>query len=173
MKSEIICVGTELLVGDILNTNAKYISEKLAEIGINLYYQTVVGDNHERLKEVLKSAAKRADLVIITGGLGPTIDDITKETIADYYNENLVIVDKYYDILVERYKQMGRTDIPHGGDKEASILENSKLLELIVSDTIPLKRASSKIIVVSCAPLFADVMHKVQDNRSISGQFLM
>ena len=129
MKSEIICVGTELLVGDILNTNAKYISEKLAEIGINLYYQTVVGDNHERLKEVLKSAAKRADLVIITGGLGPTIDDITKETIADYYNENLVIVDKYYDILVERYKQMGRTDIPHGGDKEASILENSKLLE--------------------------------------------
>ena len=83
MKSEIICVGTELLVGDILNTNAKYISEKLAEIGINLYYQTVVGDNHERLKDVLKQAEKRADLIILTGGLGPTIDDITKETIAD------------------------------------------------------------------------------------------
>ena len=129
MKSEIICVGTELLVGDILNTNAKYISEKLAEIGINLYYQTVVGDNHERLKDVLKQATKRADLIILTGGLGPTIDDITKETIADYYGENLMLVDKYYEILKTRYKQMGKDILPAGGEKEASILENSKLLE--------------------------------------------
>ena len=129
MKSEIICVGTELLVGDILNTNAKYISEKLAEIGINLYYQTVVGDNHERLKDVLKQAEKRADLIILTGGLGPTIDDITKETIADYFGENLMVVDKYYEILKSRYKQMGKDILPAGGEKEASILENSKLLE--------------------------------------------
>lgn len=128
MKSEIICVGTELLVGDILNTNAKYISEKLASIGINLYYQTVVGDNKERLKEVLATAYKRADLVILTGGLGPTIDDITKETIADYHKENLVKVDKYYEILEKRYAQMN-AKVPAGGDKEVSILENSKLLE--------------------------------------------
>ena len=128
MNSEIICVGTELLVGDILNTNAKYISEKLAAIGINLYYQTVVGDNHARLKEVLETAYKRADLVILTGGLGPTIDDITKEVVAEYHNEKLVKVDKYYDILAKRYKQMN-AEVPAGGIKEVSILENSRLLE--------------------------------------------
>ena len=128
MNSEIICVGTELLVGDILNTNVKYISEKLAAIGINLYYQTVVGDNHKRLKEVLETAYKRADLVILTGGLGPTIDDITKEVVAEYHNEKLVKVDKYYDILAKRYKQMN-AEVPAGGIKEVSILENSRLLE--------------------------------------------
>ena len=128
MNSEIICVGTELLVGDILNTNAKYISEKLASVGINLYYQTVVGDNHERLKEVLKTAYERADLVILTGGLGPTIDDITKETVAEYHNEKLVKVDKYYDILDKRYQQMN-AEVPAGGIKEVSIPENSRLLE--------------------------------------------
>ena len=128
MNSEIICVGTELLVGDILNTNVKYISEKLAAIGINLYYQTVVGDNHKRLKEVLEAAYKRADLVILTGGLGPTIDDITKEVVAEYHNEKLVKVDKYYDILAKRYKQMN-AEVPAGGIKEVSILENSRLLE--------------------------------------------
>jgi nicotinamide-nucleotide amidase len=131
MNSEIICVGTELLVGDILNTNAKYISEKLASAGINLYYQTVVGDNHERLKEVLDTAYKRADLVILTGGLGPTIDDITKQVVAEYHGEKLVKVDKYYDILKKRYFQMG-AEVPAGGVKEVSILENSKLLENVV-----------------------------------------
>ena len=128
MNSEIICVGTELLVGDILNTNAKYISEKLAAAGINLYYQTVVGDNHERLKEVLDTAYKRADLVILTGGLGPTIDDITKETVAEYHGEKLVRSDKYYNILKKRYFQMG-AEVPAGGEKEVSIMENSTLLE--------------------------------------------
>ena len=79
MKTEIICVGTELLVGDIVNTNAQYISAKLTNIGIDLYYQTTVGDNYGRLMECLENAFKRVDLVITTGGLGPTIDDITKE----------------------------------------------------------------------------------------------
>jgi len=79
MKAEIICIGTELLVGDIVNTNSQYISKKLTDIGIDLYYQTTVGDNFERVKECLEIAFNRVDLVITTGGLGPTIDDITKE----------------------------------------------------------------------------------------------
>ena len=82
MKAEIICIGTELLVGDIVNTNSQYISKKLTDIGIDLYYQTTVGDNFDRVKECLEIAFKRADLVITTGGLGPTIDDITKEVVA-------------------------------------------------------------------------------------------
>ncbi len=80
--AEILCVGTELLIGDIVNTNAAYISKRLAEMGINQYYQGVVGDNPERLSAALSEALERSDLVITSGGLGPTYDDLTKETAA-------------------------------------------------------------------------------------------
>jgi len=93
-----------------------------------LYYQTVVGDNFKRVKECLEVAFKRADLVITTGGLGPTIDDITKEVVSEYFNEKLEVVQKYYNEIMERYKNRGY-EISSGGMKEASILENSELLE--------------------------------------------
>ncbi len=89
MKAEILCVGTEILLGDIINTNAANIAKELANIGINVYYQTVVGDNDGRLKEALDIAFSRADLVITTGGLGPTYDDLTKETVANYFNREM------------------------------------------------------------------------------------
>ena len=82
MNAEILCVGTELLLGDIVNTNAAFISRELAALGIGCYYQSVVGDNAARLQESVKLALSRADMVITTGGLGPTYDDITKEIIA-------------------------------------------------------------------------------------------
>ena len=129
MKTEIICVGTELLVGDIVNTNAQYISAKLTNIGIDLYYQTTVGDNYGRLMECLENAFKRVDLVITTGGLGPTIDDITKEVVADYFGEELELIEKYYDFIVKKYNERGFGEVASGGRKEASILKNSKLLE--------------------------------------------
>ena len=128
MKTEIICVGTELLVGDIVNTNAQYISAKFTNIGIDLYYQTTVGDNYGRLKECLENAFKRVDLVITTGGLGPTVDDITKEVVADYFGEELEVI-KRYDLIVKRYNERGFGEVASGGRKEASILRNSKLLE--------------------------------------------
>ena len=106
MKAEIICIGTELLVGDIVNTNSQYISKKLTDIGIDLYYQTTVGDNFDRVKECLEIAFKRADLVITTGGLGPTIDDITKEVVADYFNEELEVVQKYYDEVFAKIRAL-------------------------------------------------------------------
>jgi len=87
LKAEIICVGSELLLGEIINTNAVYISKRLSELGIGCYYQTTVGDNPVRITNVLKDALKRSDLIIITGGLGPTDDDLTVQTIADYFNE--------------------------------------------------------------------------------------
>lgn len=93
-----------------------------------MYYQTVVGDNFKRVKECLEVAFKRADLVITTGGLGPTIDDITKEVVSEYFNEKLEVVQKYYNEIMERYKNRGY-EISSGGMKEASILENSELLE--------------------------------------------
>lgn len=130
IKAEIISIGTELLVGEILNSNSQYISEKLTNIGIDLYYQTTVGDNFQRIKECLEIAFSRVDLVITTGGLGPTIDDITKEVVAHYFEEKLEVVEKYYEKIVERYKMRGfGSDIASGGKKEASIIKNSILIE--------------------------------------------
>ena len=90
MKAELIAVGTEILTGQIVNTNAQYLSEKMAEIGIDVYYQTAVGDNEERLLSVIDLASKRSDLIILCGGLGPTEDDLTKQTLAKYLKRDLV-----------------------------------------------------------------------------------
>ena len=82
MKVELICVGTELLLGSIVNTNAAYLAEKCSGLGLSCYFQTVVGDNEERLSQAIKMAMGRSDIVILSGGLGPTEDDLTKETAA-------------------------------------------------------------------------------------------
>ena len=89
MKAEIIAVGTEILTGQIVNTNAQFLSEKLASLGINVYFQTAVGDNENRLLSVLKIAQGRSNLIILTGGLGPTEDDLTKQTLAKFLGREL------------------------------------------------------------------------------------
>lgn len=91
MKAEIIAVGTELLLGQIVNTNAQYLSQELASIGIDVYFQTVVGDNVERLSQAIKIGSERADLLIFTGGLGPTQDDLTKDAVAAVLGRSLHI----------------------------------------------------------------------------------
>jgi len=90
MKAEILAVGTELLMGQIANTNAQYISARLPDVGIGVYFHSVVGDNNQRLRDVLNLAVSRSDLIIITGGLGPTKDDLTKETVAAAFNRRLI-----------------------------------------------------------------------------------
>ena len=89
MKAEIIAVGTEILTGQIVNTNAQFLSEKLAEIGVDVYFQTAVGDNESRLISLLEIAQNRSSLVILTGGLGPTEDDLTKQTLAQFLGRDL------------------------------------------------------------------------------------
>ena len=96
MNAEIISVGTELLLGNIVNTDARDLSVVLSELGINVYWQTVVGDNPERLRTVLGIARERADLIITTGGLGPTCDDLTKQTVAETFGKEL-----YFDERAE------------------------------------------------------------------------
>lgn len=91
MKVELICVGTELLLGNIVNTNAAYLSEKCAGLGLSCYFQTVVGDNGERLTQVLETALGRSDIIILSGGLGPTEDDLTKETAAKVCGKTLLL----------------------------------------------------------------------------------
>ena len=90
MNAEIITVGTELLLGDIVNTNSQFLSRELAAYGIGMLYQSTVGDNIDRLGEVLRLAMGRSDLVLLTGGLGPTQDDLTRETVADVLGLPLV-----------------------------------------------------------------------------------
>lgn len=85
MIAEIICIGTEILLGDIVNTNGAFLSRELAGLGIDMFHQSVVGDNSERLKDSLALALSRADVVLTTGGLGPTYDDLTKKTVANYF----------------------------------------------------------------------------------------
>jgi len=108
MKAEILCVGTELLLGEIVNTNAVFIAQQLARIGIDLFHQTVVGDNPERLKDALETAFHRADMVIMTGGLGPTYDDLTKETVANYFGRKMEEHPESMQRLEEFFSKNGR-----------------------------------------------------------------
>lgn len=91
MKAEIIAVGTELLLGQIVNTNARYLSQGLAALGIDVFFQTVVGDNAARIRQAIDTARSRADLLLFTGGLGPTMDDLTKDVLGDYLGRRLVV----------------------------------------------------------------------------------
>ncbi len=91
MKAEIIAVGTELLLGQIVNTNARYLSEQCAAIGIDVYFQTVVGDNVDRICEALRIASERANIIICTGGLGPTLDDLTRDALANHLGVELMM----------------------------------------------------------------------------------
>ena len=107
-SAEILCIGTELLMGDIINTNAAYLAKELAGLGINLYHQSVVGDNPERLRQSLQLALKRADIVITTGGLGPTYDDLSKETIAACFGRTLVMDEDLLTRIQAHFLRLGR-----------------------------------------------------------------
>lgn len=127
MNAEIIAVGSELLLGQIANTNAQFLSKQLAEIGVNVFYHTVVGDNAERLKKVVEAAQKRADLIIFTGGLGPTKDDLTKETIAAMLGKQLVIHEEALDSIEEYFRKTNRVMTPNNR-KQALVLEGATIL---------------------------------------------
>ena len=108
MNAEILAVGTELLMGQIANTNAQYLSRRLADLGINVYYHTVVGDNPGRLKDSLQLALGRSDIVITTGGLGPTKDDLTKETIAEAMGRKLELHQESYEYIRIFFERLHR-----------------------------------------------------------------
>lgn len=127
MNAEILCVGTELLHGDIVNTNAQYISKKLAEIAIDVHYQSVVGDNPERIRDCFGVAFQRADIVVCTGGLGPTQDDITKEVLAQYFGVEMVYDEKSFQHVKELYSHF-RKDFPKNNIRQAYFPEGSLVL---------------------------------------------
>lgn len=108
MKAEILAVGTEILLGDIINTNAQFISKELASLGIDVYRQEVIGDNEDRLLEAIEEIFYRSDILICTGGLGPTEDDLTKETICKYFNADLELHEESLEELKNYYKRLDR-----------------------------------------------------------------
>lgn len=123
MNAELIAVGTEILLGEIVNTDAQLISQGLSELGINVFYQTVVGDNPERLRAVVENAKQRADIIITTGGLGPTLDDLTKETLAEVFGKKLALHQPSYERLVQFFQDIGREMTPNNV-KQAWLPEN-------------------------------------------------
>ncbi|WP_247945933.1 competence/damage-inducible protein A [Streptococcus oralis] len=125
MKAEIIAVGTEILTGQIVNTNAQFLSEKLAEIGVDVYFQTAVGDNEARLLSLLEIASQRSNLVILTGGLGPTKDDLTKQTLAKFLGKNLEFnpqAQEKLDIFFAQRPDYARTP---NNERQAQIVEGA------------------------------------------------
>ncbi len=124
MIAEIVGVGTELLLGQIVNTNATEISKALAEIGLDVYHQTVVGDNADRMVDTLQSAMKRADVVIVTGGLGPTPDDITREAIATATGVALKRDEELAGRIRAIFERLGR-DMPEDNLRQADLPEGS------------------------------------------------
>ena len=113
MTAEIICVGTELLLGDILNTNAQFLSRELADLGISVLHQHVIGDNVERLRALVTEARARSELLVFSGGLGPTEDDLTKETVAEAFGDTLRFDPEEWDKILAFFARTNRTPTPN------------------------------------------------------------
>lgn len=126
-SAEILCVGTELLLGDIVNTNAAYLSRELAALGIGVYHQSVVGDNPERLRRAMAESLERADLTVVTGGLGPTCDDITRETAAELLGRRLVR-DPDIAAEIERYFTLTGRKMTENNLRQAAVPEGAYVL---------------------------------------------
>lgn len=135
MKAEIIAVGTELLLGQVVNTNATFISEELASLGINVYYHSVVGDNPQRLEALLELADQRSDLIVLCGGLGPTDDDLTKQVTAAHVGQELVQDEWGYQNLMTFFEK-----------RQRPMTENNLLQTLVFKEGLALKNTAGLAI---------------------------
>lgn len=128
MTAEIVSVGTELLLGNIVNSNAQYLSKQLAALGIEVHFQTVVGDNPERIRQILDIAYSRAELVVMTGGLGPTKDDLTKEMLMRYFGKRPYLDEKALQNVIEIGTAFGLAEITDAHRKQAVLPDDSIIL---------------------------------------------
>lgn len=128
MNCELISVGTEILLGDILNTNARFLSGEIASLGFNVLFQCTVGDNRQRLLAVLREGCERSDILILTGGLGPTPDDMTKEVCAEFFEKKLYC-DEETLTKIEAFFRLKNIPMPESNKKQALIPENALILK--------------------------------------------
>ena len=153
MKAEIISIGTELLLGETIDTNSNYLSKELPEIGIDLLWTTQVGDNFERLVDIFHNAMERSEIIFVTGGLGPTEDDITRETIAHALDEPLKI-DKKQERQLRKFFAQRNREFPEKNVKQATIIKSAKFLDNPIG-TAPgwwIKKNSVQIILMPGPP---------------------
>ena len=127
--AEIIAVGTELLLGNIVNTNARDLSQALSSVGVNVFWHTVVGDNPQRLKEALDIARKRADVIITTGGLGPTYDDLTKQTICEAFSKPLVLHPDILEGIRTFFEKNAHRKMPENNIQQAELPEGCTVFD--------------------------------------------
>lgn len=127
MIAEVVAVGTELLLGQIVNTNAAAIGQRLADLGLDAHFQTVVGDNPERLASVLATSMTRSDIVLVTGGIGPTPDDITREALCSVTGRPMAFDEEYAEELADRFAAMGR-EMPANNLRQAEYPEGAELI---------------------------------------------
>ncbi len=178
MKAEIIAIGTELLVGHTVNTNATYISELLNANGISVFYHTVVGDNESRIIDCLKLAATRSDLVICTGGLGPTDDDISNETLAKFLGQEMYSDPEQVKILEGKFQQRSIQNIPKINYKQACVIKGATVVPNPIGTAIgmmvdyqnttfityPGVPCEMEAMLAYCIPL---IKHKDTNNKSV------
>jgi len=126
-RAEIIAVGTELLLGQIANTNAQFLAKHLSTLGYHHHFQTVVGDNSDRLKHALEVASSRSDLIILTGGLGPTKDDLTKEVVSEFVDETLVYHQPSLQFIEQYFIKVNRP-MTENNKKQALVIDHSHVL---------------------------------------------
>ncbi|MBC5996316.1 competence/damage-inducible protein A [Romboutsia ilealis] len=152
MKAEIITVGTEILLGDIVNTNSQYLAKELADLGVEVYYQGTVGDNEDRLLQSIEESLNRSDMVITTGGLGPTKDDLTKETAAKFFNQELVLDEKSWNKIEIYFNKLGK--IPTENNKKQAYFPKDAIILENNNGTAPgaILRKGKKIIIVLPGP---------------------
>lgn len=129
MIAEIIAVGTEILLGNIVNTNSQYLAEKCAELGLDMYYQSVVGDNYDRLFDVIMTAKSRSDVIILIGGLGPTEDDITRDVCAEAFGRRLALDESIEKRIYDYFTLRGDTEVAKSNTRQAMIPEGAIILE--------------------------------------------
>ena len=123
-NAEIVSIGSELLLGQIVDTNAAWMAQRLTNIGVNLFYKTIVGDNPDRMEHVIEQALERSDIVITGGGLGPTQDDLTREIVAKVTNRKLVLDQGLLDEIEKRFRSRGFIMTPNN-ERQAYIPEGS------------------------------------------------
>lgn len=128
MRCELLSVGTEILLGDIVNTNAQFLAKELASMGIDIYYQSVVGDNKERMLQAFKEGLSRSDMIITTGGLGPTKDDMTKELACEYFGYKCELHEESLESIKEYFRRMGR-DFVESNEKQAYFPKEAIILK--------------------------------------------
>ncbi|EHJ02328.1 competence/damage-inducible protein CinA [Clostridium sp. DL-VIII] len=174
MKAEIIAVGTEILLGDIINSNAQYLAQELAALGIDMYYQQVVGDNEDRIIHAFEEAYSRSDIIITTGGLGPTADDLTKEVAAKYFNKELLqheeSIEKIKNYFKFRERKMTENNLKQGLIPEGAIVINNN------NGTAPgvIIEENNKIMIIlpgppkEMKPMFEDTVKGYLQKKSYS-----